>query len=157
MDCEKTTEMLSRRKFLGAASAAVTIAGGLPLIGAAQQAQDMSREAHTGANEQQPGPKNAALDKAEPDSVFPPETDAGGQPPFKYPFSFSHKRIEAGGWTRQVTVRDFPLSKKMAGVEMRLDPGRHPRVALARGRGVGHHDRGQRAHHRCRPEGSRVC
>jgi oxalate decarboxylase len=55
--------------------------------------------------------------------MYPPETDAGGQPPFKYPFALAHKRIEAGGWTRQVTVRDFPLSKKMAGVEMRLISG----------------------------------
>ena len=55
--------------------------------------------------------------------MYPPETDAGGQPPFKYPFAFAHKRIEAGGWTRQVTVRDFPLSKEMAGVEMRLISG----------------------------------
>jgi oxalate decarboxylase len=122
MGREKTTEMLSRRKFLGATSAAVTIAAGLPLISAAQT-QDKARDTHSGANEQQPGPKNAALDRTEPDSVFPPETDAGGQPPFKYPFSFSHKRIEAGGWTRQVTVRDFPISKKMAGVEMRLISG----------------------------------
>ena len=48
---------------------------------------------------------------------------AGGQPPFKYLFSLSHKRIEEGGWTRQVTVRDLPISKKMAGVEMRLIKG----------------------------------
>jgi IS30 family transposase len=48
------------------------------------------------------------------------ENDAGGQPPFKYPMGLARKRIEAGGWTRQVTIRDFPLSKKMAGVQMRL-------------------------------------
>ncbi len=39
------------------------------------------------------------------------------------PFSFAHKRIEEGGWTRQVTVRDLPISKKMAGVQMRLIKG----------------------------------
>jgi hypothetical protein len=33
------------------------------------------------------------------------------------------RRIESGGSTRQVTVRDFPLSKRMAGVEMRLISG----------------------------------
>jgi oxalate decarboxylase len=118
-----STDILSRRKFLSASSAAVAVAAGLPAIAAARQTQDKSQDSHTAANEQQPGPKNAALDRAEPDSVFPPETDAGGQPPFKYPFSFSHKRIEAGGWTRQVTVRDFPISKKVAGVEMRLIQG----------------------------------
>ncbi len=74
-------------------------------------------------NETEPGPKNSALDGQNPSSVWSPETDAGGQPPFKYPFSFSHKRIEEGGWTRQVTVRDLPISKKMAGVQMRLIKG----------------------------------
>ena len=63
------------------------------------------------------------MDDENPSSVWSPETDAGGQPPFKYPFSFAHKRIEEGGWTRQVTVRDLPISKKMAGVQMRLIKG----------------------------------
>jgi oxalate decarboxylase len=31
--------------------------------------------------------------------------------------------MEAGGWTRQVTVRDLAISKKMAGVQMRLISG----------------------------------
>ena len=31
--------------------------------------------------------------------------------------------LKAGGWTRQVTVRDLPISKTMAGVEMRLISG----------------------------------
>jgi oxalate decarboxylase len=118
-------EGLSRRTFLGKSSAALAAAAALPIVAAGQQAQtgNTSGDSHTGANVQQPGPKNAALDRGEQDSVFPPETDAGGQPPFKYPFSFAHKRIEAGGWTRQVTVRDLAISKKMAGVEMRLIRG----------------------------------
>jgi oxalate decarboxylase len=115
-------ESLTRRVFLTKTAALAAVAG-LPVAGAQQQTPDKSGDSHTGVNETQPGPKNPALDQGEPDSVYPPETDAGGQPPFKYPFSFSHKRIEAGGWTRQVTVRDFPISKKMAGVEMRLIKG----------------------------------
>ena len=123
MEDENGNVILTRRRFLGASSASLAIAATLPIAGAAQQAADKTRDSHAGANQTQPGPRNRALDQAEPDSAYPPETDAGGQPPFKYPFSFSHKRIEAGGWTRQVTVRDFPLSKKMAGVEMRLISG----------------------------------
>jgi oxalate decarboxylase len=114
---------VSRRSFLGKTSAALVAAASLPLLAAAQQTRDLSRDTHTGINEQELGPKNPGLEAQEPDSMYPPETDAGGQPPFKYPFAFAHKRIEAGGWTRQVTVRDFPLSKKMAGVEMRLISG----------------------------------
>ncbi len=114
---------LSRRRFLGRSSALLAAAAALPMAAAAQQTVDKSGDNHSGVNEQQPGPKNQPLEEAEPDSVWPPTTDAGGQPPFKYPFAFAHKRVEAGGWTRQVTVRDFPLSKKMAGVEMRLIAG----------------------------------
>ncbi|HTF66263.1 MAG TPA: cupin domain-containing protein [Edaphobacter sp.] len=113
----------TRRSFLGKTSAVLAMAATSPILAAAQQTVDKSGDNHTGVNEQQLGPRNPTLDQAEPDSVYPPTTDAGGQPPFKYPFSFAHKRIEAGGWTRQVTVRDFALSKKMAGVEMRLIKG----------------------------------
>jgi oxalate decarboxylase len=98
-------------------------AASLPILAAAQQTRDMSGDTHTGINEQELGPQNRGLEAQEPDSVYPPEADAGGQPPFKYPFSFAHKRIEEGGWTRQVTVRDLPISKKMAGVQMRLIRG----------------------------------
>lgn len=114
---------LSRRNFLERSSAALAVAATLPILASAQQTRDQSGDDHKGINETQPGPINKALDASEPDSVFPPTADAGGQPPFKYPFSFAHKRIEAGGWTRQVTVRDLPISKKVAGVEMRLITG----------------------------------
>ena len=43
--------------------------------------------------------------------------------PFKYPFAMARKRIENGGWTRQVTARELPISKSIAGVEMRLTAG----------------------------------
>lgn len=122
-ESRKPTDSLSRRSFLGKGSAALALTASLPMLAAAQQTRDMRGDNHTSVNEKQPGPINKTLDAAEPDSVFPPQTDAGGQPPFKYPFSYAHKRIEAGGWTRQVTVRELPISKKMAGVEMRLVAG----------------------------------
>jgi oxalate decarboxylase len=123
MGAKNNPDEFTRRSFLGKTSAVLAMAATSPILVAAQQTADKSGDSHTGVNEEQPGPRNPTLDQAEPDSVYPPTTDAGGQPPFKYPFSFAHKRIEAGGWTRQVTVRDFPLSKKVAGVEMRLIKG----------------------------------
>jgi len=122
-DKRMSTDGFSRRSFLGNTTAALVAAATLPVLAAAQQTKDLSGNTHTGINEQELGPENRGLEAQEPDSVFPPEADAGGQPPFKYPFAMSHRRIESGGWTRQVTVRDFPLSKKMAGVEMRLISG----------------------------------
>jgi oxalate decarboxylase len=110
---------LSRRAFLSKTSAAVAAAAIAPAV-AAQQAKTAP---HGGANEKALAAVNSAAEDAQPDSVFPPDTDSGGQPPFKYPFAMSRRRIEAGGWTRQVTVREMPISKKMAGVEMRLIRG----------------------------------
>ncbi len=111
----------SRRLFLRAGSTAIAFAG----LGVAdgKAGRDTRSTDHHLANESEPGPNNTLLDSENPSSVWSPETDAGGQPPFKYSFSTSHKRLEEGGWTRQVTVRDLPISKKMAGVQMRLVTG----------------------------------
>jgi oxalate decarboxylase len=120
---EKDQSKLSRRKFLEAGSAVLVAAAGMQ-VAQGQQSKIYPADTHTGANESEPGPQgNPVLDGENRDSVGPPETDSGGQPPFKYSFSLSHKRIEGGGWTRQVTVRDLPISKTMAGVEMRLISG----------------------------------
>ncbi len=128
---EEGNDRLSRRKFLAGTSAALAAAAMAPVTAAAQDQQPPrgqgqmgpGGDSHHGINEKQLGPQNPTAEHAEDDSVFPPGTDAGGQPPFKYPFAFAHRRIEEGGWTRQVTVRDLPISKKMAGVEMRLIRG----------------------------------
>lgn len=78
---------------------------------------------HKLPNEQQVGPNNLGLDAENPSSVWTLPTDNGTVQPFKYSFSLAHKRIEAGGWTRQVTQRELAVSKTMAGVEMRLVAG----------------------------------
>ena len=127
MSEEQYAATVSRRKFLGAGSAIVAAAAG---IGSAQAQENQSKDEpiirtpdHHLPSESEPAVKNTALDEQNPNSVWSPATDAGGQPPFKYPFSLSHKRMESGGWTRQVTVRDLAISKKMAGVQMRLIKG----------------------------------
>jgi oxalate decarboxylase len=118
---EKDQAKVSRRRFLEASSAVLVAAAGMQV---AQGQQTVPRSAdHHLPNESQPVQNNTSLDDQNPNSVWSPVTDAGGQPPFKYPFSFAHKRIDTGGWTRQVTVRDFPMSKSMAGVQMRLISG----------------------------------
>src|SRR6185437_3721613 len=70
-----------------------------------------------------PGPSNPSLSSQNQDSFMPPATDHGDEPAFKYSFSVSHNRTYEAGWARQVTVRDFPISKEMAGVNMRLTAG----------------------------------
>jgi oxalate decarboxylase len=85
-DNRMSNDGVSWRSFLGKTSAALVAAASLPILTAAKQTKDMSRDTHTGINEQELGPKNPGLEAQEPDSMCPPETDAGGQPPFKYPF-----------------------------------------------------------------------
>jgi oxalate decarboxylase len=40
--------------------------------------------------------------------------------PIWYSFDLAHRRIQDGGWTRQVTSRELPSSLDIAGVTMRL-------------------------------------
>jgi oxalate decarboxylase len=70
-----------------------------------------------------PGPNNAELDARNSSAMVPPISDAGAVPTFKYPFSLAHKRLYDGGWSHEVTVRELPISKTLAGVLMKLTPG----------------------------------
>jgi oxalate decarboxylase len=54
---------------------------------------------------------------------MPPVTDRGVIMPIWYSFDLTHRRIQDGGWTRQVTARELPSSQDLAGVTMRLTAG----------------------------------
>jgi oxalate decarboxylase len=111
-----TRDKFTRRGFLGVGSAALAAAGMIPSLRAAgQESADRSRS--------DPGPTNPTLDSQNTDSILPPDSDYGGVPTFKYPFSFANKRIYEGGWSREVTVRELPVAKTIAGVNMRLTAG----------------------------------
>lgn len=70
-----------------------------------------------------PGPKNKTNIAMAPSSENPPSTDRGDVQNFWFPFSRAHKRIQEGGWARQVTIQDLPISTTIAGVNMRLVAG----------------------------------
>jgi len=70
-----------------------------------------------------PGPRNIALDKMNPNILIPPVTDNGGIPNLKFPFAMAHNRLEDGGWAREVTIRECPALEELAIVNMRLGPG----------------------------------
>jgi oxalate decarboxylase len=70
-----------------------------------------------------PGPENKALLAENPNSNTPPSTDHGDVGPIWYSFDLTKKRIQEGGWTHQVTQRELPSSKELAGVNMRLTKG----------------------------------
>jgi oxalate decarboxylase len=123
----KDSPELTRRQFLGTGSAAMlsTAAPGVssdPQPGG-QEAEVPRSPDHHLPNETVAGPVNKCLEDENPSSVWGVKTDHGTVPPFKYPFGFARKRIESGGWTREVSVRELPISTTIAGVEMRLTAG----------------------------------
>jgi oxalate decarboxylase len=71
----------------------------------------------------EPGPQNPVLRDVLPSFNNPPPTDVGGMAIPWASFNLAHKRIQAGGWAREVTTKAFPISKDIAGVNMRLGPG----------------------------------
>jgi oxalate decarboxylase len=115
---------VSRRTFLEFGTAAAATAGllAVPGIAVGQSAQQGVKTGRA-ATLTDPGPTQKVLDNANPDTNIPPLSDGGGVPTFKYPFSLSNKRVFEGGWSREVTVRELPVSKTLAGVNMRLNAG----------------------------------
>ncbi len=94
-------------------------------LGSQAQAQDLKgiEKAHEDQSSSDAGPENEPLRAISPASFMPPITDHGEVETFWNSFASAHRRIQEGGWSRQITVRDFPISKDIAGVNMRLTAG----------------------------------
>ncbi|CAM4268430.1 oxalate decarboxylase [Paenibacillus endophyticus] len=69
------------------------------------------------------GPRDIMRDMENPNMLVPPVTDSGLLPNLKFSFSDTHMQLNNGGWSREVTVRDFPISTTIAAVNMSLTPG----------------------------------
>src|SRR2546430_1777796 len=113
---------ISRRNVLTAAAAG----GGLltaATIASAQSGEPVPQPQRPGHGGTDPGPRNVARDRQNPNILVPPSTDHGTLPNLRFSFADSHMRLERGGWTRQVTVRELGISKNIAGVNMRLNAG----------------------------------
>ncbi len=119
--------IVSRRSFAAAATA-----GGLFAASAARAAQlgnpdnppqgaaAIQGNPHSSSD---PGPQNKVLDAQLPNDGMPPSTDHGNVENFWFPFSAANKRVQNGGWSREVTVKELPIAKSLAGVNMRLTAG----------------------------------
>src|ERR1700690_745737 len=122
-ETNKNETKASRREVFGLGSAALAAAT-LAMMGRGDaNAQAPPLASHNAPNESDPGPQNLPLAAENPDSEWSPSTDSGTVKPFKYSFSLARKRVTNGGWTRQVTARELPVSTAIAGVEMRLTAG----------------------------------
>ncbi|RJG25140.1 oxalate decarboxylase family bicupin [Paenibacillus thiaminolyticus] len=69
------------------------------------------------------GPRDVMRDRENPDMFVPPVTDEGLVPNLKFSFSDAHMQLNQGGWSREITARELPVAKTLAGVNMRLTPG----------------------------------
>jgi len=110
----------SRRAFVGTAALA---GAGLATLGATAQTQQELIAGRQGDSDSNPGPKNEPLIEENPDSNLPPFTDRGDPGVTWFSFEITSRRVQNGGWTHQVTDREFPTSKDIAGVNMRLTQG----------------------------------
>ena len=89
----------------------------------ARTANSMPETRRPGRGGSNPGPKNPCV-QVKPRLAFPrrPAITARCRN-LRFSFDDSHVRLESGGWTRQVTVRELGISKNIAGVNMRLNAG----------------------------------
>lgn len=69
------------------------------------------------------GPRNLSRDLENPDILVPPSTDHGTLSNLRFSFSDAHQRLEEGGWAREITNRELPISLDLTGVNMALEPG----------------------------------
>jgi oxalate decarboxylase len=70
-----------------------------------------------------PGPQNPAIRDQFPSAFSPPATDTGSMPLSWASFNNAPRRIQNGGWAREVTQSDFAQADTISGVNMRLTAG----------------------------------
>ena len=118
---------LSRRNLLavGAASAVVTAAAAANAasFGNPDEPPEGAVNVTNPKALTDPGPQDPGIANNEPSFLSPPATDVNGMPQFWSSFNLAPKRIQNGGWARQITDDDFKISTTIAGVNMRLGPG----------------------------------
>ncbi|WP_229681130.1 cupin domain-containing protein [Neoroseomonas lacus] len=113
---------ISRRSLTGIAGATLAIPASATGFGN----PDRPAEGAVNASPQalsDPGPRTPAITRQFPSSFSPPPTDVGTMQPFWSSFNIAHRRIQGGGWARQVTQEGFPIATTISGVNMRLAAG----------------------------------
>jgi len=69
------------------------------------------------------GPQNPVIESQFPNQIDAPGTDISTQPFFWSSFNISPRRVQRGGWAREITQQDFAISDEISGVNMYLEPG----------------------------------
>jgi oxalate decarboxylase len=118
--------MLSRRNIVTTAAAGVALSAATARAATFGNPDQPAEGAVNVTNPKaltDPGPQDQGLAGNEPAFLDPPATDVNGMPQYWASFNLSPKRIQNGGWARQITQDDFKISTSIAGVNMRLGPG----------------------------------
>src|SRR5437667_10945997 len=114
----RSEAMFSRRDLLAASAmgAAMTVsAANAGSFGNPDEPPQGAINAKNPASITDPGPQNQAIAGQFPSAVSPPATDVGGMPMTWASFNNAPRRIQNGGWARQVTQADFAISETIAG------------------------------------------
>jgi len=122
----KESSMFSRRGVLTASAAGIAMtasAAQAATFGNPDQPPQGAVNAKGPGNLVDPGPQYPAIANQFPSAQFPPATDVGGMPMDWSSFNIAPKRIQNGGWARQITQADFQISEAISGVNMRLTAG----------------------------------
>ena len=118
--------MFSRRDMLAASAmgAAMTVsAARAGSFGNPDEPPQGSINAKSPGSATDPGPQNPAIRDQFPSAFSPPATDVGSMPLNWASFNNAPRRIQNGGWAREVTQADFAISTEISGVNMRLSAG----------------------------------
>src|ERR1700730_1364144 len=118
--------MVSRREILVAGAAGAVMSASTARaasFGNPAEPPQGAINARNPASSTDPGPQNQAITSQFPSAVSPPPTDVGSLQMNWASFNNAPRRIQNGGWARQVTQDTFPISDTISGVNMRLTAG----------------------------------
>jgi oxalate decarboxylase len=93
--------MLFRKARAAQGDEAVHAAFGSTALNTAQAQEDHSMS--------DPGPQNLGLVRLSPNSNRLPPTDQGSVGSIWHSFDRTHRRVQEGGWSHQVTQHEIPL------------------------------------------------
>jgi oxalate decarboxylase len=118
--------MVSRREILVAGAAGAVMSASTARAASFGNPDEPPQGAINGKNpasSTDPGPQNQAVASQFPSAASPPATDVGSLQMNWASFNNAPRRIQNGGWAREVTQATFPISDTISGVNMRLTAG----------------------------------
>ena len=121
-ETEKGAMLVSRRAVAAVAAGGIVAASAAARAGSFGNPDDPPQgaiNARNPASITDPGPQNPALASQFPGAGSPPATDVGDMPLFWATFNNAPKRIQSGGWARQVAGASSGAARSFIGISPR--------------------------------------